>query len=184
MRILKSLSIVAALIAAPLAAQSTPPLAGPVSAPVAGAVITPDARTLWFSEMKVAPRVSPGPLQYASELLARGRYADADHVLDGVRNATQTNGGLLQLRVLKGVAALGQNDAETARRLFKRAASMRRSGHPGALAGLALAELQMGDDAAEQRIRDRLQTRSDACDGACPSSRALEVVDKALAKGA
>ncbi|WP_156840149.1 tetratricopeptide repeat protein [Novosphingobium aquimarinum] len=180
MRLTSSLTLVAALIAAPLAAQSTGPVVGPV--------ITTDARTLWFDNMKVAPHVTPGPLQQASGLLAQGRYAEADDVLDNVLGATRTNGGLLQLRLLKGVAALGQDHPETARRLFKKAASMRRSEHPGALTGLALAEIQLGDQAAAQRILDRLESRRDACDAACPEAKALGnavgAVQKALSPSA
>lgn len=177
MRILKSLTILAGLVAAPLAAQQTPP-------PVIGPVITANARVPWIENVPLGPLGSRGPLQKAGTLISQGRYAEADLVLNHVRGVTRTNGGLQQKKFLQGVVALGQNNPETARRLFNQAISMRRNEHPGVLSGLALAELQLGDAAAAQRIRDRLQTQSDACDDACPSSEALKVVDKALAKGA
>ena len=181
MRILTSLTILAGLVAAPVAAQPAPPT-------VIGPPITTDARLSWFENMLLDTKASPGTLQEARVLVSQGRYAEAGAVLNDVRDVTGTNGGLLQKRFLKGVVALGQNNPESARRLFKKAASMRRSEHPGALSGLALAEIQLGDEAAARRICDRLQMRSDACDSACPSSAALEsalgVVDKALARGA
>lgn len=176
MRILKTLTIIAGLATVPVAAQATSPVIGPA--------ITNDARVPWFESMLRDTEASPGPLQKARTLVSQGRYSEADVVLNDVRDATRTNGALLQKRFLKGVVALGQNNPESARRLFKKAASMRRSEHPGALSGLALAEIQLGDEAAARRIRDRLQTRSDACDSTCSSSTALEnalgVVDKAL----
>lgn len=185
MRLIKLAILAAGLtagLAATLPAQAADPVIGP---PFVGEV-----RYSWFAlEGSLEPDGSTGqlsrdPLQQARKLVARGRYVEADAKLSQVMDTTNTNGRLLQVRFLKGVSALGQGDPATARSLLKRAADTGRSEHVGALSALAVAEVQLGDRAAAEQIRGRLQAHRDACESTCRQAdaiaSALSVVDRAL----
>ena len=85
---------------------------------------------------------------------------------------------------LKGVTKLGLGDAAAARRYFEQSLSRGRNGTPGAMSGLALAEIQLGNmDAANDllgRLRHQQQVCADNCDRAESLDQAIAVVEKAL----
>lgn len=116
----------------------------------------------------------------AQKLIADGDYAEADALLARLIGQTSNR----QVRFLKGVAKLGMGDAVAARRYFEKSLYSNRSGYPGAMLGLALAEIRLGNrDAAEdilQKLRYQQEKCRSDCDRAKPLDQAIAVVEKAL----
>jgi hypothetical protein len=119
-------------------------------------------------------------MQKAQALVAAGRYAEADPLLSSLMGKTSSK----QVRFLKGVTKLGLGDAAAARRYFEKSLYRGRNGNPGAMSGLALAEIRLGNaDAANDLLR-KLRYQQDVCADNCDRANALEqavtVVEKAL----
>lgn len=119
-------------------------------------------------------------LTQARKLIAAGDYADADtllnyHLVNVVGN---------EARFLKGVASLGTGDTEKARGLFEAVVKNRGYRHPGAMSGLAVAQVRLGNVAAAREILVDLQTRQQRCGESCryaaPLEQAITVVEKAV----
>lgn len=114
----------------------------------------------------------------ARNFVAEGRYAEANPVLNTLIGRTNAP----QVRFLKGVTMLGLGDPAAARRYLEPAS---RTGHPGALSGLALAQIQLGNEDAAQNILNNLRSRLEKCGGMCADSKSLRqaigVVEKGLA---
>ncbi|WP_157102531.1 tetratricopeptide repeat protein [Sphingobium sp. TCM1] len=119
-------------------------------------------------------------MQRAQGFIASGNFAEADKLLGSLIGKTSSR----QVRFLKGVAKLGLNDAEAARRYFEQSLYTGRNGHPGAMSGLALAEIRLGNrDAARdilQKLRYQQEKCGSDCDRAKPLDQAVSVVEKAL----
>ena len=116
------------------------------------------------------------PTQAARQLILQGRYAEADRVLDHflVRQATpETN-------LLKGITSLKLGDAEAARWRFLKAARLTRYRNPYALAGLAEAELSLGNANAARDMLDKLRDQQEKCGTDCSRSESLERMVTAL----
>lgn len=161
-------------IAAPAAAQNgnmVPSLTAPVTTPIDG----------WGVDRYYGapPSLSRNMIK-AQQLVAEGRFAEADPLLSKLIGRTNSR----HLHFLKGVTALGLDEPATARRYFERALPSGRSGDPGAMSGLALAEVRLGNaDAARHILRDlryqQEKCRSD-CDRALPLEQAVAVIERAL----
>lgn len=141
----------------------------PMSAPVNGY----NAATFNF--------VSQSPdLRQAQGLIAAGQYRQADVLLSKLIGQTSNK----QVRFLKGVAKLGMGDAQSARRYFEKSLYSGRNGYPGAMSGLALAEIRLGNRDAAENILDKLRYQQEKCgkycDRAKPLDQAVAVVEKAL----
>ncbi|CAM8671108.1 tetratricopeptide repeat protein [Sphingobium cupriresistens] len=117
----------------------------------------------------------------AQRLIASGNYAQADGVLTNLVGRTSSR----QVRFLKGVARLGLGDATGARRYFEQSLYRGRNGYPGAMSGLALAEIRLGNRDAAQDILGKLRNQQEKCGSDCdrakPLDQAIAVVEKALA---
>lgn len=117
----------------------------------------------------------------AQGLIAVGQYAQADDMLSILVGRTSDR----QVRFLKGIAKLGLGDAGSARRYFEQSLYRGRNGYPGAMSGLALAEIQLGNrDAAHkilEKLRDQREKCGRSCDRAQPLGQAVSVIEKALA---
>ena len=116
----------------------------------------------------------------ARALVGEGRYAEADVLLTELYGKTSSR----QVRFLKGVTSLALGDAQAARRYFSKALPNGRSGDPGAMSGLALAEIKLGNSDAARDILVKLRYQQDKCglncDRAKPLKQAVAVVEKAL----
>ncbi len=161
-------------LATPAAAQNgsmTPALAPPMTTPIDG----------WGADnFYSAPRFLSRDVLKAQHLVAKGRYAEADPLLNQLIGRTSSR----RVHFLKGVTALGLGQPATARRFFERSLPSGRNGDPGAMSGLALAEVRLGNaDAARHILRDlryqQEKCRSD-CDRAEPLKQAVAVVERAL----
>lgn len=162
------------VFAMPATAQNSgvaPSLTAPVTTP-------PDG---WGVDnfYSTAPSMSRDFLK-AQHLVAEGRYAEVDPLLNQLIGKTSS----WRVHFLKGVTALGLGEPATARRFFEKSLPSGRSGDPGAMSGLALAEVQLGNtEAARHILRDlryqQEKCRSD-CDRAEPLKRAIAVVEKVL----
>lgn len=119
-------------------------------------------------------------LRQAQSLIAAGRYGEADGLLSKLIGQTSSK----QVRFLKGVAKLGMGDAQSARRYFEKSLYQGRNGYPGAMSGLALAEIRLGNRDAAENILDKLRYQQEKCgkdcDRAKPLDQAVAVVEKAL----
>ncbi|QGP78429.1 tetratricopeptide repeat protein [Sphingobium sp. CAP-1] len=119
-------------------------------------------------------------IRQAQTLIASGDYMQADSLLATLVGRTSSR----QVRFLKGVAKLGLGDAEAARRYFEMSLYRGRNGNPGAMSGLALAEIRLGNRDAAQGILEKLRYQrarcDDNCDRAAPLEQAVAVVEKAL----
>lgn len=119
-------------------------------------------------------------LEHARLLLSQGDYAQANGQLTYLLGRMGTN----EVRFLKGVALLGMGDARAARGYFDAVSKSRSYRHPGALSGLALAQIRLGNVDAAQDILRRLQVQQTKCNTGCaraPSlDQAVTVVEKAL----
>ncbi|KQN08626.1 hypothetical protein ASE85_17015 [Sphingobium sp. Leaf26] len=125
--------------------------------------------------------VSPSPdLRQAQGLIAAGQYGQADVLLSKLIGQSSSK----QVRFLKGVAKLGMGDAQSARRYFEQSLYRGRNGYPGAMSGLALAEIRLGNRDAAENILDKLRYQQEKCghdcDRAKPLDQAVAVVEKAL----
>ncbi|MBV2147414.1 tetratricopeptide repeat protein [Sphingobium sp. AS12] len=143
------------------------------------------------SPMGVMPITGFGPdnfrssrstsLQQAQQLIASGDYVQADSLLATVIGETPSR----QARFLKGMAKLGLGDAAAARRYFEQSLYRGRNGHPGAMSGLAIAEIRLGNADAARNILHKLQYQQEKCGHSCDRAGALKqavgVVEKALA---
>lgn len=89
----------------------------------------------------------------AQKLIATGHYAEADATLSRMMGRTSSK----QIRFLRGVAKLGLGDAVAARRYFEGSLYMGGNGHPGAMSGLALAEIRLGNRASAESILGKLR---------------------------
>jgi len=159
-------------ISAPAAAQTAPlTLSIPNTTPVDG----------WGADSGGArPPVLASSYKRAQMLVAEGRYADADPLIDKMMARSDN----YRYRILKGVTMLGLGDAPAARRYFERAASSTSNGDLGALSGLAIAHVRMGNRDAALAILDQLKVRQVKCADACKLAPALRsavgVVEKSL----
>lgn len=159
-------------IAAPAAAQNAPViLSAPVTTPVDG----------WGADRGGGRTTYLGSCyQRAQALIAQGRYAEADPLID--RLMSQSNSG--RIRFLKGVSALGLGDPAAALRYFERALPVTRIGDPGAMSGLAIAEARLGNGDAARTILSDLRRQQDQCGRGCDRRDALEravrVVEKVV----
>jgi len=128
------------------------------------------------------PERSRQPLgvSQAQALIADGQYAQADDLLSDLVGRTDAK----QVRFLRGVAKLGLGDAAAARRYFEQSLYYGRNGFPGAMSGLALAEVRLGNRDAAERILVQLRSQqskcADHCDRAASLDQAITVVEKAL----
>ncbi|WP_434405873.1 tetratricopeptide repeat protein [Sphingobium sp. DN12] len=113
-------------------------------------------------------------------LMQQGLYAQADKALDRIMSGSND----LEARFLKGVTALALNNPEGARRYFERALPHGRSGHPGAMSGLALAEIRLGNPDAARDLLQKLEYQKGKCAANCDRAQAIDqaigVVTKAL----
>jgi len=120
-------------------------------------------------------------LQQAQHLIASGDFVQADILLATVIGETPSR----QARFLKGVAKLGLGDAASARRYFEQSLYRGRNGHLGAMSGLAIAEIRLGNVDAARNILHKLQYQQEKCGRSCDRAGALKqavgVVEKALA---
>jgi len=128
------------------------------------------------------PSTSRSPdVSRAQRLIAGGDYANADALLSTMIGQTSNK----QVRFLKGVAKLGMGDAAAARRYFEKSLYSNRSGYPGAMSGLALAEIRLGNRSAAEDILQKLRYQQEKCRSDCdraePLDQAIAVVEKALA---
>ncbi|MFC3442608.1 tol-pal system YbgF family protein [Sphingobium rhizovicinum] len=148
-------------------------LGTPMSAPVNG-------YAYGFGDVS-RPGVPGGDMVRAQRLIAAGDYAQADDLLSVLVGRSSSR----QVRFLKGVARLGMGDAAAARRYFEQSLYRGRNGYPGAMSGLALAEIRLGNrDAAENiltKLRYQQERCGQSCDRAKPLDAAVSVVEKALA---
>lgn len=116
----------------------------------------------------------------AQDLIAAGQYAEADRLLTTLVGRTSSK----QVRFLKGAAKLGLGDAEAARRYFEKSLYQGRNGYPGAMSGLAIAEIRLGNRDAAQNILDKLRYQRGKCGSDCDRAKSLNqavgVVEKAL----
>ncbi|MBR2267415.1 tetratricopeptide repeat protein [Sphingobium sp.] len=112
----------------------------------------------------------------ARNFVAEGRYAEAEPVLNMLIGRTSAP----QVRFLKGVTMLGLGDPAAARRYLEPAS---RTGHPGALSGLALAQIQLGNQDAAQKILGSLRSRLEKCGGMCADSKSLRQAITVVEKG-
>ncbi|WP_370308935.1 tetratricopeptide repeat protein [Sphingobium abikonense] len=121
-----------------------------------------------------------GALQHARELVAQGKYDEADPILNRLMGRTPSK----DVRFLRGVTKLGLGDADAARRYFVRSVHRGFHYHPGSLSGLALAEIRLGNVDAANDILARLRKQQAACDNRCERAPALDaaitVVEKNL----
>ena len=119
-------------------------------------------------------------MSLARKLIVAGDYVKADNLLSNVVGKT----GSRQARFLKGVDKLGLGDPTAARRYFEQSLYRGRNGYPGAMSGLALAEIRLGNRDAAQDILDKLRYQrsrcSSSCDRASSLDQAVSVVEKAL----
>ncbi|EQB31857.1 tetratricopeptide repeat protein [Sphingobium ummariense] len=127
------------------------------------------------------PRQAPNSeIGQAQALIAAGQYGQADAVLTKLIGATSSK----YVRFLKGVTKLGLGDAEAARRYFEKSLYQGRNGYPGAMSGLAIAEIQLGNRDAAEHILEKLRYQQDKCGRSCDRAKSLEqavgVVEKAL----
>jgi tetratricopeptide (TPR) repeat protein len=124
--------------------------------------------------------ISHRDVRQAQTLIAAGDYGQADSLLSTLIGRTSDR----QLRFLKGVTKLGLGDAASARRYFEQSLYRGRNGYPGAMSGLALAEIQLGNRDAAQELLDKLRDQQEkcghSCDRATPLGQAVAVVEKAL----
>lgn len=143
----------------------------PVSAPVTG--YGPD-------NFVVANQAPYRDMDAARKLIASGDYVKADNLLSDVVGRTESR----QARFLKGVAKLGLGDPAAARRYFEQSLYRGRNGYPGAMSGLALAEIRLGNRDAAQEILDKLRYQRSRCSSSCDRAgsldQAVSVVEKAL----
>ncbi|WP_037488101.1 tetratricopeptide repeat protein [Sphingobium indicum] len=120
-------------------------------------------------------------LQQAQQLIASGDFVQADSLLATVIGETPSR----QARFLKGVAKLGLGEAAAARRYFEQSLYRGRNGHPGAMSGLAIAEIRLGNVDAARNILHKLEYQQEKCGHGCDRADALKqavgVVEKALA---
>lgn len=123
------------------------------------------------------------PLDAARAMIAAGQYRQADAYLGqvaGHASGLQRN----EVRFLRGVASLGEGDAARASGLFKSVVLSQGYRHAGAMSGLALAQIKLGDKAGARDILARLKTQQARCDAGCGRAasidQAVSVVEKAL----
>lgn len=109
------------------------------------------------------------PTVAARRLILQERYAEADQLLDHflVRQATP------EVNLLKGITALNLGDAERARWRFQKAARLTRYRNPVAIAGLAEAELKLGNTEEARAMLVKLQDQQEKCGGSCSRSESL-----------
>lgn len=144
------------------------------------------------SPMGVVPITGFGPdnfkggnrstsLDQARQLIASGDLMQADKLLATVIGETPSR----EARFLKGVTKLGLGDAASARRYFEQSLYRGRNGHPGAMSGLAIAEIKLGNVDAARDILHKLQYQQEKCGHSCDRAGSLKqavgVVEKALA---
>lgn len=163
-----------ALLATPAFAQPAAPvtLSVPHTTPIDG----------WGADKgNFSSRPIPRDLAKVQNLIAQGRYPEADPLLNKLMGQTS----IPRVRFLKGVTALGLGDAATARRYFERALPTTGYGDPGTLSGLAIAQARLGNIKAAQHIlvnlRDQQSKCGTSCDRAEHLDRAVSIVERLLA---
>lgn len=124
----------------------------------------------------------PPKLVEAHRLVAEGRYAEANPLLNEVIGQSSSS----HARFLKGVTALGMGDPKTARRYFEKVLpGGGRVGSPGAMSGLALAEIRLGNVNAAQNILSDLRYQERKSHGDRKRIKAIrqaiDVVERELA---
>jgi tetratricopeptide (TPR) repeat protein len=116
----------------------------------------------------------------ARALIAAGRYRDAEPVVDELLRKT----GSPEVQLMKGVVLLGLGQPQAARGYFQAVVLTYNSRHAGAMSGLALADIRLGDADAARDILRTLRAQQAKCDNGCsraPSlNQAVMVVEKAL----
>lgn len=119
-------------------------------------------------------------LQQARTLIAGGAYGQADRLLADLVGKTPSR----EVRFLKGVTKLGLGDPAAARRYFEQSLYRGRNGHPGAMSGLAIAEIRLGNVDAARNILGKLRYQQEKCGRGCDRAGALRqavtTVEKAL----
>ncbi|WP_256869420.1 hypothetical protein [Sphingobium lactosutens] len=116
-------------------------------------------------------RLDSNKLGQAQRLVAEGRYAEADPLLNELIGRTSSR----HVRFLKGLAALGLGDPATARRFFERALpGGGRVGSAGVMSGLALAEIRLGNAGAARAILNNLRYQQAKCRSDCDRAGALK----------
>jgi hypothetical protein len=167
-----SLVLLTALgLAAPAAAQNAPMvLSAPNTTPTFG----------WGADAGGSGATRLSGYAVAQRLIAEGRYAEADPMIDRMIARTDHP----RVRFLKGVNALGLGDPATARRYFLRALPVTRNGDPGAMSGLAIAEARLGNQDAARAVLVNLRRQQEQCRSGCDRraalSRAIGVVEKVV----
>lgn len=164
-------------IAAPAQAQT----AHGISGIHFGVTPTPSGPITGYAPTEFSSAFSPNTnIARAQNLVAAGQYAEADRLLTTLVGRSSSK----QVRFLKGAAKLGMGDAQAARRYFEQSLYQGRNGHPGAMSGLAIAEIRLGNRDAAQNILDKLRYQQDKCGSGCDRARSLNqavgIVEKAL----
>jgi thioredoxin-like negative regulator of GroEL len=155
-----------------LAVESAFPLSGPpVAAYPFPSAIQPYGGLMRDYSVKVAK---------AQKLVAAGRYGEAEPVVDELLRKV----GTPDIQFLKGITLLGQGQPHAARGYFQAVVLRYNTRHAGAMSGLALADIRLGDADAARSILDTLRAQQAKCDNGCsraPSlNQAVMVVEKAL----
>lgn len=121
-----------------------------------------------------------GDVIRAQQLIARGQYAQADRLLSTLIGRSSSK----QIRFLRGTAKLGLGDASAARRYFEQSLYQGRNGYPGAISGLAIAEIRLGNRDAAESLLNKLRYQQAKCGTDCDRAQSLDqavrVLEKAL----
>lgn len=126
------------------------------------------------------PAADHADITRAQELIVTGQYMQADRLLTTLMGRSSSK----QVRFLKGAAKLGLGDADAARRYFEKSLYQGRNGYPGAMSGLAIAEIRLGNRAAAESLLGKLRSQQAKCGSDCDRAQSLgqavQVVEKAL----
>jgi TolA-binding protein len=172
MRFTFFLSVVGCAMAAPAVAQ---PAYQP-SIPYAG---SPSMDASYNIDNSVYLRLHGPRYGYVRQLIQQGDYARADKMLNGIMGDTSDR----EARFLKGITLLAMNNPAGARRYFEKALPRGRSGHPGAMSGLALAEIRLGNADAARDLLQKLEYQKQQCAGNCDRAAAIDQAIGVVTKG-
>ncbi|WP_409529922.1 tetratricopeptide repeat protein [Sphingobium yanoikuyae] len=178
MRFAFLLPVIISTFAAPIMAQAP---SGPATAqPAYHEGLRPSWDNLYNIDSGVYGDFRTANYGRVRQLMQQGHYAQADKALNRIMSGSND----LEARFLKGVTTLALNNPEGARRYFERALPNGRSGHPGAMSGLALAEIRLGNPDAARDLLRKLEYQKEKCAGNCDRAtsidQAIGVVKKAL----
>ncbi|OHD01686.1 MAG: hypothetical protein A3H25_04800 [Sphingomonadales bacterium RIFCSPLOWO2_12_FULL_63_15] len=114
----------------------------------------------------------------ASVLISDGRYAEADAMLtDSIARSANR-----QTRFLKAIASLGVGDAETAKRYFRTLVKMGHYRHVGAVSGLAIAEIRLGNADTARDLLQNLRSQQEKCGMDCSRAQSIQQAIGAVEK--